>query len=1203
EGGPLTDEPTQVMDASIVLGTQAATAGPAPKPAAASAGPAVIQNEDVDPEIVEIFLEEAQEVMSTLRENFPRWRSNPSDTEALTTVRRAFHTLKGSGRMVGARLIGEFAWSIENMLNRVIDQTVSASDEMFALIEHSIAAFPELIEQLEVGTPPKVDVQPLMDTATAFSRGETASGSAPATTTPPAAPVRKPVRDEPTMVSPPSLHAGNDEPTVIAPRVEVLAPASGTMDPVLYDIFNREAEGHLAVMQEFVRTAAAGKTDITEDLVRALHTLHGSAAMAGASGIVALLEPLDRYISDLHAQKQPVPDADAALLGEAHDAAHALLVQLGGAGPVPPPDAALLGRLRALKAPGTPGETVENLEAEDIVMAGPAQAVPAASKPGAAAARDKPLKYVQLSELKDFDPELAAIFFEEATELLESTDNTMHQWTQQKDDPALVAQLQRNLHTIKGGARMAGLVPMGDLSHEMETVLTDIVDGRVAVSTELFALLNRSVDRLHRMLEQSYANQPIVDGGDLVVDLKRVHGHTVDEELEPESHEERFESVRAPPPPPPIIEYGEEPPAPAAAEDEAAAAEAALGGESERRAGSRIQYELIRVRADLLESALNYAGEMGIYRSRLEQQVTTINFNLTELDQTVVRLRDQLRKLEIETEAQIRSQYVQQEGEDVNPDFDPLELDQFSTLQQLSRALAESVGDLVSIQSLLLNQAREAETLLLQQSRVTTELQDGLMRTRMVPFSRHAQRLRRVVRQTADESGKHVELRLIGAEGEMDRQVLERVLAPLEHMLRNSVVHGIETAAQRKQRGKPEAGTITITLHREGSEVVMEVRDDGAGLNLAAIRKKAEQTGLTRSDAKLSDRDIMSFILEAGFSTAEQVTQSAGRGVGMDVVASEIKQLGGSLRIDSQAGKGAHFTVRLPFTLAITQALLVNMAEQVYAIPLPSIEGIARIPRAELERLMAGDNPVYMYGGRPYYLQHLSVLLGIGAPEFAEELNAVPLLLVRSGDSSIAVITEGMQGSREVVVKSVGPQVSSIRGISGATILGDGSILLILDVTSLARGMAREEEAPAEVVEREAPQEDTRTVAMVVDDSITVRRVTQRLLERYNMRVITAKDGVDALATLQENIPDVMLLDIEMPRMDGYELAQHMRNDERFRNIPIIMITSRTGEKHRNRAMEIGVNKYLGKPYQESELLENIQELVGSFSPQRTRWD
>ncbi|HEV2331519.1 MAG TPA: response regulator, partial [Gammaproteobacteria bacterium] len=782
---------------------------------------------------------------------------------------------------------------------------------------------------------------------------------------------------------------------------------------------------------------------------------------------------------------------------------------------------------------------------------------------------------------------------------------------------------QRNLHTLKGGARMAGLSPMGDLSHEMETVLTDVVDGRIAASTELFILLNRSVDRLHRMMEQAYANQPIYDAGDLVIDLKRVHGHTVDHELEPQAPEERFESVTIMPPPPIIDETGgstrltqslpgersrpgraslpvePQPPLP---EDETQAAEAALGGDGERRTGSRIQYELVRVRADLLENALNFAGEVGIYRSRLEQQVNTINFNLGELEQTVARLRDQLRKLEIETEAQIRSQYIQEAGEDVNPDFDPLEMDQFSTMQQLSRALAESVGDLVSIQALLTNQAREAETLLLQQSRVTTELQDGLMRTRMVPFSRHAQRLRRVVRQTADEEGKQVDLRFIGAEGEMDRQVLERVLAPLEHMLRNSVVHGIEDGKTRQQHKKPANGAISIALHREGSEVVMEVMDDGGGLNIRAIRKKAEELGMTTKDARLSERDIMQFILEPGFSTAAKVTQSAGRGVGMDVVASEIKQLSGTLRIDSTAGQGAKFTVRLPFTLSITQALLVKVAEQPYAVPLPAIEAIARIPRMQLEQLMAGENPVYVYGGRHYRLQHLSVLLGIGAPQFAEELTAVPLLLVRSGDSSIALITEGMQGSREVVVKSVGPQVGSIRGLSGATILGDGSILLILDVSALARSVTLPETEQVAVEEREAPQEDTRTFAMVVDDSITVRRVTQRLLERYNMRVITAKDGVDALALLQENIPDVMLLDIEMPRMDGYELAQHMRNDERFKGIPIIMITSRTGEKHRNRAMEIGVNKYLGKPYQEAELLENIQELVGKFNPQRTSW-
>ncbi len=878
----------------------AAPKTPAPAAPAPMTGPAVVMSADVDPEIVEIFLEEAQEEMNSLRESFPRWRSNPADREALATLRRSFHTLKGSGRMVGARLIGEFAWSIENLLNRVIDQTVTPSDDMFALIDMSIAALPELVEQLEVGTAPKVDVQPMMDTALAMSRGEEPAlpGAAQLVPTP---------TEEPTMIRPAGMQiSGAEEPTVIMPRVEVLPPAVA-MDPVLYEIFKREAAGHLAVVEAFRQQAMTDRT-ITEDVVRALHTLHGSSALAGATNLATLTEPLHRYVAALHEQALMLPLEHIALIGDSMKTAHAMLVALGSGQTLPVPKG-LMERLKNLKLEGL----AESM-GEDIVMSGPAEveAAPAPKAKGKPTAkgpekRDQPLKFVQLSELKDFDPDLAAIFFEEANELLESTDNCLHQWSQDKTESGLVTQLQRNLHTLKGGARMAGLTPMGDLSHEMETVLTDVVDGRIAASTEMFILLNRSVDRLHRMMEQAYANQPIFDAGDLVLDLKRVHGHTVDDELEPQPAEDRFESITLLSPPP-IIDHTTEgvqtrsspgraslpvqAEAPTPEPEDEAAAEAALGGDSERRTGSRIQYELVRVRADLLENALNYAGEVGIYRSRLEQQVNTINFNLGELEQTVVRLRDQLRNLEIETEAQIRSQYVKDAGDQINPDFDPLELDQFSTLQQLSRALAESVGDLVSIQGLLTNQAREAETLLLQQSRVTTELQDGLMRTRMVPFSRHAQRLRRVVRQTADEEHKQVEVKFIGAEGEMDRQVLERVLAPLEHMLRNSVVHGIEDDKTRKQRKKPAAGTISIALHREGSEVVMEVMDDGAGLNIKAIRKKAEELGMTTRDARLSERDIMLFVLEPGFSTAAKVTQSAGRGVGMDVVASEIKQLG-----------------------------------------------------------------------------------------------------------------------------------------------------------------------------------------------------------------------------------------------------------------------------------------------------------------------
>jgi len=548
----------------------------------------------------------------------------------------------------------------------------------------------------------------------------------------------------------------------------------------------------------------------------------------------------------------------------------------------------------------------------------------------------------------------------------------------------------------------------------------------------------------------------------------------------------------------------------------------------------------------------------------------------------VARLRDQLRKLEIETEAQIMAGH---QDTLVAKDFDPLELDRYSTIQQLSRALAESANDLESIKDLLRSLTTEAESLLVQQSRVTAELQDGLMRTRMVPFERHVPRLTRLVRQVAGEAGKRAELSVEGASGELDRQVLEKMMPPFEHMLRNAVVHGIEEPDVRQGNGKPATGRLTIRLHREGAEMVIDVSDDGAGLDVEAIRRKAYELDLLQPDSKVTDEEIMDLILKPGFSTAGKLTQAAGRGVGMDVVANEVKKLGGSLRISSVTGQGTNFEVRLPFTLAITQALIVRTGEEIYAMPLPSVEGVARIPRSELENLLSQSEPSYQYGEQSYRFRHLGMYLGGQAAVLPKDEAFVPVILVRAGEFSAALLTDEMLASREIVVKSVGPQLAGIRGIAGATILGDGRIVLILDINALVRTGA-----PIVELKRAAPTPgDTRPLALVVDDSITVRRVTERFLQRHGMRVATAKDGLDAISVLQEEKPDVILLDIEMPRMDGYEFASHVRNDDRFADVPIIMITSRVGDKHRARAIEIGVNDYLGKPYQDAQLLDAIQ--------------
>ncbi|MGB5467861.1 MAG: response regulator, partial [Sedimenticolaceae bacterium] len=404
-----------------------------------------------------------------------------------------------------------------------------------------------------------------------------------------------------------------------------------------------------------------------------------------------------------------------------------------------------------------------------------------------------------------------------------------------------------------------------------------------------------------------------------------------------------------------------------------------------------------------------------------------------------------------------------------------------------------------------------------------------------------------------------------------------------------AVSHGIEDSAVRLEKGKAAQGSIVLHLVREGSDVVLTLSDDGAGLDRERIRAKAVERGLLEADAVIEDEDLYQMILQAGFSTASELSQVSGRGVGMDVVLTEVKQLGGTLEIGSRPGQGTSFTIRLPFTLAITDALLVTVGDDIFAIPHSSMDGVVRVPVDELRRIYAGEQEGFHYNDRDYSVRYLGSMLGMHAPHLSEGARWLPLLLVRSGEHRVAIQVDTLMGNRQIVVKSIGAQLSSVRWFTGGTILADGQIALILDVNRLVRMDGVQQPAP--VLPTTAAASKGVSV-MVVDDSITVRKVTTRLLERHNMHVLTAKDGVDAVTVLQENHPDVMLLDIEMPRMDGYELARHMRSTPELSDIPIIMITSRSGDKHRQRALELGVKRYLGKPYQEADLLENIYTVL-----------
>ncbi len=1193
--------------------------------------------EHMDPELLELFIEEAKEEVASIKRNLPQWIENPDDMETLITVRRSFHTLKGSGRMVGAERIGEYCWSVENLLNRLINRTLTRTPPMVEFIDGAAGAVPELIEQLEVGTEPRTDIALYIARAHAFAEGD------------PNAEVLK------------------------IERAEEQAPEPVLeMDPVLLDIFRKETAGHLKVITNYLAACAEQSPPyaVTDQLYRACHTLHGSANMANVERGVQVAGALNRYVRRVHDNDAGFDAAGVKAIEIAAKAIARIVSDINQ----PDVERADFGKLtehiNQLANNVVPRGTVA--EVSEAVATPEPEAQPAAEP-------EPPAEPAPPAE-PEYDAEIAAIFTEESAELLESADKAFTEWSEDKSRRGALEELKRHLHTLKGGARMAGIVSMGNLSHEVETLLGAVEDGRVEATPGVDESLQRAIDELHRMRDRVIAGKAVPSNTELEKRLQAVTSGfefasdevvetppaapapaaPVEDTAEPAAFSVEPEDTvsmvivdspladelkeipkpalapeapaeppvaavpEAPPAEPPPVEPGPEiiepepveaaepapaadpepppPPAPVAPDDTIStprviarperrtiAVGPELEAEEERPAAELrgikrgdARPEFARVDADLLEDLLNAAGEISIYHSRLNQQVNSFEFHVEELAQTVSRIRTQLRKLEIETEAQIMAGH---QDTLVAKDFDPLELDRYSNLQQLSRALAESANDLDSIKDLLSSLTTEADSLLVQQSRVTAELQDGLMRTRMVPFDRHVSRLTRLVRQAADESGKRAELAVEGAGGELDRQVLDKMLPPFEHMLRNAVVHGIEDPDERQASGKSPAGRITIRLHREGSEMVIDVADDGRGLDVERIRRKAYELELLAPDAKVTDEEIMDLILKPGFSTAGQVTQAAGRGVGMDVVANEVKKLGGSLRISSVTGQGTNFTVRLPFTLAITQALIVRTSEEVYALPLPSVEGVARIPRAELEALLAQPEPSFQYGEQTYKFRHLGLYLGGEAAKLPDDETFIPVILVRAGEYSAALLVDEMLASREIVVKSVGPQLAGIRGISGATILGDGRIVLILDINALVRTGA-----PVVEIKRVTPAEtDDRPLALVVDDSITVRRVTERFLQRNGMRVVTAKDGLDAISVIGDHKPDVILLDIEMPRMDGYEFASHVRNDDRVADVPIIMITSRVGDKHRARAIEIGVNDYLGKPYQDAQLLDAIR--------------
>jgi chemosensory pili system protein ChpA (sensor histidine kinase/response regulator) len=825
------------------------------------------------------------------------------------------------------------------------------------------------------------------------------------------------------------------------------------------------------------------------------------------------------------------------------------------------------------------------------------------------------------------DAELFPIFEEEGGELIPQLAAKLRDWARRPGETAHAAACMRTLHTLKGGARLAGAMRLGEMAHRLETRIEHLLAHPPVMASDVEQLQSRG-DGLSQVFEALRVRdaQAYEAAGAAVVEAAAVTPVAVASTpaplaaipASPEPSATELADQPAPgeagkpidwPAQPEVVQVA----APAATEAAGQAAARlpdlpaidwsrfAADGPSSRVVVERSQgaaQSAVRVRAPLLDRLVNQAGEVSITRSRIESEVGQIKGSLGDLTENLERLRQQLRDIELQAETQMSSRL--EAAKALSQSFDPLEFDRFTRFQELTRMMAESVNDVATVQRTLQRALDSTEDELATQARLTRDLQDDLLRTRMVEFEGQSDRLYRVVRQAAKETGKQVRLDIVGGSIEVDRGVLDRMTGAFEHLLRNCVTHGIETPEARLATGKDATGNIIVSLSHEGNEVGVEFRDDGRGLDLERIRAKGVTMGLLAPEQRPGDAELANLIFTPGFSTADSITELSGRGVGMDVVRSEVNAMGGRIETATAAGQGTSFKLVLPLTTAVTQVVMLRCGETTVAVPSTLIEIVRRATPQEIDHAYATG--AYALGDRSLPFYWLGALLQ-SSPRPLEHVGRTrTVVVVRSAQQRVALHVDEVLGNQEVVVKNLGPQLSRLPGLAGMTLLASGAVALIYNPVALATlygeaaqaatvAAMRAPVSPALPTEREA-QAAAAPMILVVDDSLTVRRVTQRLLVREGYRVVLAKDGMDALERLAEEVPQVILSDIEMPRMDGFDLVRNIRADARLRDLPVIMITSRIAQKHRDYAAELGVNHYLGKPYAEDDLLA----LIGRYT-------
>ncbi len=1266
-----------------------------------AAGGAGEEGDGGEDDLLGIFLEEAREVVGSGQEAVSHLQVQPGDLEHLTTLRRAFHTLKGSSRMVGLDEFGEAAWAMEQLLNTVLAEQRPASPPLLTLAGQAMTEFGRWIEDIaqhragawrshpfrasaealrEQGQylplavpdapaasaaaasapPPPAEPESADEAAEpafAFDLGALAQPAEPAPAAAPeqedtpagdlpldGAPAAGPLpvaaalpeidfgdlvgvaagetpADLPAEPAPAPLPEAAPEPAAAfvaeeavseAPAPAPEAPpeaAEPAAEPVqadaapalqadagldadvlpddqirvigplrighrLYNVYLNEADEWSRRLNTALSEWALERHEPVPESAEALaHSLAGSSATVGFETLSQIARALEHAIGAvaLHQQEGRAATADQAeLFVRAADDIRRLLHQFA-AGFLKEPQPGLLEALQQvvrepapLAEPPVQPPTAETEEA-------PLIAPPSLAAVAPADAADAPQDIDDdIDVLDTIDVDLFPIFVEEATELLPQLAGALRQWVSRPDNGSARAEVLRNLHTLKGSARLAGALRLGEMVHRMET----------------------TAERLGSEVRRSADLEPLQSAFDAINARFELLRHADDE---PSLAGVRNVVQTAPEQPPAAADA----PASAAPSAKAQALAPGLAGLPLPQAPAPVAARAgaaVRVRPELLDRLVNQTGEVMITRSRMEAELVTLRGSLKDLTDNLDRLRQQLRDIELQAETQMQSRLAQ--ARDADQSFDPLEFDRFTRVQELTRMMAESVNDVATVQRNLQRAVEATEDGLAAQARQTRELQRDLLRTRMVEFEGISERLYRVVRQASKETGKQVRLDITGGNIEMDRGVLDRMTGAFEHLLRNSVVHGIEPPEARQRAGKPAEGQIEIRLAQELNDVSVVFADDGAGLDLERLREKGRAQGLIAPGAEISDEQVAQLVFEPGISTAREVSELAGRGIGMDVVRNDVVALGGRIETASQRGEGARFKLVLPLTTAVTQVVMLRAGALTLGVPSSLVEVVRRLNSDELGRAYASGTLNVAGEDIPFYWS--GALLQSSAQSQEAHGRTLPVVIFQSAAQRVALHVDEVLGNQEVVVKNLGPQLSRLPGLAGMSVLASGAVVLIYNPVALATVYGAQ--VPAWVAGQRAggvtgalpPGEaggggelevHTVPLVLVVDDSITVRRVTQRLLQREGYRVALAADGLQALERLQAERPAVVLSDIEMPRMDGFDLVRNIRSDVRLSDLPVIMITSRIAQKHREHARELGVDHYLGKPYSEDELL------------------